>query len=343
MTTNEDASQEQQPSPILFFATINAFHSSEVLKAAIELAVFTAIDEGAATAQEIARQCETSERGMRTLCDFLVTIGFLIKTEGRYSLTRDSTVFLSKRSTAYIGGAMTFLFNPMMIEAFRNVAAAVRKGGTALDGTGSIEPENPVWVEFAHAMAPLMTMPAELIAKLLNADAAPEWKVLDIAAGHGMFGITIARHNPNAQIVALDWPNVLSVARENAERAGVADRISPLPGSAFEVDFGSDYDLVLLTNFLHHFDSQTCEKLLRKVHSALKPGGRAVTFDFVPNEDRVSPPQAATFSMIMLVTTPTGDAYPFSEFERMFRNAGFVSSELHPLPPSFENVVISRK
>ncbi len=338
-----DQNTSQQPSPLLFFDTVNSFHKSEVLKAAVELEVFTAIDEGAATAQEIARRCKTSERGMRTLCDFLVVIGFLNKAESRYSLTLDSTVFLSKRSPAYIGGAITFLHTPMMVDAFRNVAEAVRKGGTALAGAGAVEHENPIWVEFARAMAPLMMMPAELIATLLKADAAPEWKVLDIAAGHGMFGISIAKHNPNAQIVALDWPNVLAVARENAERAGVAGRHTLLPGSAFEVDFGADYDLVLLTNFLHHFDFQTCEQLLRKIHGALKPGGRVITFEFVPNEDRVSPPQPANFSMIMLVMTPGGDAYPFSEFERMFKNAGFSSSELRALPPSFESVVISQK
>lgn len=341
MSTDQNTSQ--QPSPILFFETVNSFHRSEVLKAAIELTVFTAIDEGAVTVQEIARRCETSERGTRILCDFLVTIGFLNKIENRYSLTLDSSVFLSKRSPAYLGGAITFLHTPTMVEAFRNVAEAVRKGGTALPGAGAVEHQNPIWVEFARGMAPLMMMPAELIAKQLDSDAASKWKVLDIAAGHGMFGITIAKHNPNAQIVALDWPNVLAVARENAGRAGVEDRMTLLPGSAFDVEFGTDYDLVLLTNFLHHFDFQTCEELLRKVHRALKPGGRAVTLEFVPNEDRVSPAQAATFSMIMLAMTPGGDAYPFSEFERMFKNAGFSSNELHALPPSFESVVISRK
>ena len=94
---------------------------------------------------------------------------------------------------------------------------------------------------------------------------------------------------------------------------------------------------------MHHFDPPTCEKLLKKVHAALAPGGRAVTFEFVPNEDRVSPPVPAMFSMMMLGTTPSGDAYTFSEFDRMLRNAGFSSSELHPLPPTLEQVVISHK
>ena len=100
---------------------------------------------------------------------------------------------------------------------------------------------------------------------------------------------------------------------------------------------------MLLTNFLHHFDAAGCETILKKVHRALKPGGRAVTVEFVPNEDRVSPPEAAAFSLTMLVLTPGGDAYTFAELERMMRNAGFAKNELRELPPSFQRVVVSTK
>ena len=124
---------------------------------------------------------------------------------------------------------------------------------------------------------------------------------------------------------------------------GVADRYNTIEGSAFDVDFGSGYDLVLLTNFLHHFDPPTCETLLRKVHAALADGGRAVTLEFVPNEDRVTPPDAAGFSMMMLTSTPSGDAYTFAELEQMFANAGFSRSMMYPLPPTIQQVVISEK
>ena len=98
-----------------------------------------------------------------------------------------------------------------------------------------------------------------------------------------------------------------------------------------------------LTNLLHHFDPATCEVLFRKVHAALADGGRAVTLEFVPNEDRVSPPEAASFSVMMLISTPSGDAYTFSELERMAANAGFSRSTMHPLPPTIQQVVISEK
>jgi len=336
-------SAAQQPSPQLFFQTINAHQRTEALKAAIELEVFTAIGEGNTTAAQIAKRCQASEKGMRILCDFLTIMEMLTKDGDHYALTLDSATFLDKRSPAYLGGATEFMCSPMLTEGSKHVAEAVRKGGTAMENDGTIGPENPVWVKFARGMAPMMALPAQLMAKLVDSNADRKLKILDIAAGHGLFGIAFATNNPQAEITALDWKAVLEVAKENAQKAGVADRYQTIPGSAFDAEFGSGYDLVLLTNFLHHFDPPTCETLLRKVHAALADGGRAVTLEFVPNEDRISPPDAAGFSMMMLTTTPSGDAYTFSDLERMFANAGFSRSTLHPLPPTIQQVVVSEK
>ena len=332
-----------QPSPELFFETINAYQRTAALKTAIELELFTAIGEGATTAADIARRVQAAERGVRILCDYLVVTGFLTKDGNRYGLTPDSAMFLDRRSRAYLGGTVGFLGAPAITSSFEHLTASVRKGGTAQSAEGSMAPDHPMWVDFARSMMPMMALPAELMAKLLGADTGDRWKVLDIAASHGVFGLTMARHNPNAEIVAVDWANVLEVAKENAKAAGAAERYRTLPGSAFDVDFGGGYDLVLLTNLLHHFDAPTCEQLLRKVHAALKPGGRAVVLEFVPNPDRVSPPIPASFALIMLAGTPAGDSYTFSEYQQMFRNAGFASSELHPLPPTLQHLVVGRK
>ena len=166
-------------------------------------------------------------------------------------------------------------------------------------------------------------------------------QAFDLAAGHGIFGISFAQRYPNLEIVALDWAPVLEVAKENAQKFGVSDRYTTLPGSAFEVDFGSGYDIILLTNFLHHFDQGTNIKLLMRIHTALKTQGRALTLDFIPNEDRVTPPFAAAFSMTMLASTPAGDAYIFADYEKMFSQAGFSRSEIHSLTPSPQRLVIS--
>ena len=335
--------QTQPPSPVRIFGALTAHEQTAALKTAIELEVFTAVGEGATTAQAIAQRCRASERGVRILCDFLTIQELLTKEGSNYRLTPDSATFLDRHSPAYLGSAVKFMVSPDILNAFEELTAAVRKGGTAVSEEGLLVPENPAWVEFARSMPPMVAGPADAISKLLGAEAGEKWKVLDIAAGHGLFGIAIAKANPQAQVVAQDWSSVLDVAKENAQKAGVANRFQTVPGSAFEAKLGDDYDLVLLTNFLHHFDVPTCENLLRKVHAALKPGGRVATLEFVPNEDRVSPPLPAMFSIMMLSTTARGDAYTFSEFEQMFRNAGFGRSELHDLPMSPQRVIISYK
>jgi 2-polyprenyl-3-methyl-5-hydroxy-6-metoxy-1,4-benzoquinol methylase len=313
------------------------------LRGAIELDLFTAIADSHITAPQIATHVGATEKGARILCDYLVMIGFLTKYESAYGLTQDSAVFLNRHSPAYLGTISQFLGSLDHHGAFADVAGIVRKGGTLFEGDGTVSPENPIWVEFARSMAPMMGMPAELIAVLLGAQAGAPWKVLDIAAGHGLFGIAIARHNPNARIFAVDWAAVLEVAKENAEAAGIASRYSSIPGSAFDVDFGSGYDVALLTNFLHHFDTATNIGLLSKVHEALAPGGRVLTLEFIPNPDRVSPPMHAGFSMMMLGTTARGDAYTFAELDQMFRDAGFTRSEMHELVPSPMRVIVSYK
>ena len=325
------------------FQTFTAYQRTGALKGAVDLDLFTAVAEGNETAAALAARCQAAERGVRILCDTLTALGFLHKHDGRYALDPVLGPFLDRRSPTYLGAAITFLASPMVREAFTDVAAAVRKGGTVLSEQGSVEAEHPIWVDFARAMAPIATLTAQLVANLLE-DGAGRWrKVLDVAAGHGMFGITLAQRNPGVEVVALDWPKVLAVAEENARKAGVGDRLRRLPGDAFTVEWGRDYDLVLLPNFLHHFDPPTCEAVFRKAHAALVPGGRAVTVEFVPNENRVTPVEAATFALVMLTMTPGGDVYTFREYERMARNAGFARSELHELPPSPQQAVVSSR
>jgi 2-polyprenyl-3-methyl-5-hydroxy-6-metoxy-1,4-benzoquinol methylase len=327
--------------PERFFNAINAHQQTAAMKAAVELDVFTAIAEGNATASTIASRCKTAERGARILCDFLTINGFLTKTGQQYGLAPDAALFLNRHSPAYLGGAIEFLLTDRLIVAHQRLTDAVRLGGTAL-GQGTLEPENPDWVKFAEAMGTLAAMPAQIIAAGLCSTGATG-KVLDIAAGHGMYGIAVAKNDPTAHVYAADWKNVLTIAEKNARVAGVSERYHLLPGDAFNVEFGNDFDLVLIPNFLHHFDPPTCTAFLRKVNAALKPGGRVAIVEFAPNPDRVTPPTAAAFSMMMLATTPSGDAHPVVEYEKMAKDAGFTRLEVAPIEPGLEQVLVATK
>jgi SAM-dependent methyltransferase len=343
MSDAQQAAAQGAPDPSLIFETLNAHQRSAALRGAIELELFTAIAEGNRTAAAIAGRCQASERGIRVLCDFLTVHGFVTKQDGEYGLPPVSAAFLDKKSPAYMGSIAQFVNSPDLLRAFGDVAETVRRGRTMLDGHGSVEPDWDGWVTFAKSMAPMMGPASDFIGKLAAEGANGSLRTLDIAAGHGLFGIGVARHNPTAEIVALDWPRVLEVARGNAQAAGVHERYSLLPGSAFEVEYGNNFDLILATNFFHHFNARTCESLMRKMHAALNHGGRVITLEFVPGEDRVSPPIPASFSMMMLGTTADGDAYTFAEYDRMFRNAGFSRNEIHQPEKSPQQVIVSQR
>lgn len=335
--------QTSPPTPQLFWETITGFQRSAAMKSAIELDIFTRIAEGNNTARKIADACNASDRGVRILCDSLTVMGFLNKVNGEYELNETSAAFLNRKSPMFLGDAVNFILSPMQKRGFDELTNAVRHGGSTITGDASLDPESPMWVYFARGMTGMMMPSAQMIAEHLGFDSQQKIKVLDIAAGHGIFGITIAQKYQNAEIYAVDWSNVLEVATENAEKFGVSDRHHLIPGSAFDVEYNDGYDVVLLTNFLHHFDKTTNETLLRKVYKSLAEGGKVITLEFVPNDDRVSPPSEAMFSLVMLAGTPAGDAYTFSELREMFEAAGFTQNEHVPLTPLPQHLIVSMK
>jgi ubiquinone/menaquinone biosynthesis C-methylase UbiE len=335
---------QAQPSPHRFFETMLAYQRTAALKTAIELELFTAIGQTSGTIPELVVHIGAPERGLRALCDFLVVMGFVGKyleePEPLYSLTPDSAMFLDKKSPRYIGSATTFMGSAFLTDAFKELTAIVRAGGP-LPGQNYIDQELPIWVDFARGMAPMMYGVASEAAKLVHVHSGG--KVLDIAASHGLFGIAVAKQNPGAKIVALDFSSALAVAGENAERFGVSDRHTLLAGNALEIPFGTGFDAALVMNLLHHWDRKTIQVLLKKVHAALSPGGQIVVVEFAPNDDRVSPPIPASFVMNMLVNTPGGNAYTVSENLEMLRDAGFARCQSHPLIPTPQTAIVGFK
>jgi 2-polyprenyl-3-methyl-5-hydroxy-6-metoxy-1,4-benzoquinol methylase len=316
-----------------------AYQASFALKTAVELNLFSALSDGPLTSAQLAERVSASEKGTRVLADFLTIAGLLQKHDATYTLTPDSAVFLDQKSPAYIGSVSLFLLHPFQVKHFADLTDAVKRGG-ADPQQSSVSPDNPIWVDFARYMAPFSRFGASIVA---NAVATPgtAQKVLDIAAGPGLFGIEVARVNPQAQVYGLDWPNVLAVSAGNAAKFGVADRYHKIEGSAFEAHFGTGYDVVLLPNFLHHFNHAENVELLKRVRAALKPGGKVATVEMVPNPDRITPAPAAAFSITMLSNTASGDAYTFAELDEMFREAGFGKTAVQPLEIEMSTLLVT--
>lgn len=328
-----------EPNPALIWDTITAHQRSAALKAGVDLGVFNALGDGPFTSAELAGKAGVPERGMRILCDFLAIHGLITKTDGRYAHTPTSAVFLDSRSPASMAPTLPFMMNNKIMTAFRSLTETIRQGHTTLEEPLAGE-EVAEWVTFARSMQPMMAGSAEFIAGLVMSNGTPT-KVLDVAASHGLFGFAVARRAPACELVVQDFPSVLEVTSEHAQAAGIP--VTLLPGSAFTVDPGTGYDAVLVTNLFHHFSMEDNVTLMKRFHAALRPGGRMMVLEFVPNADRLTPPAAASFSMMMLGNTPSGDAYTMVEYGQMLDAAGFGAREVMDVPMSAQQLIVATR
>jgi SAM-dependent methyltransferase len=330
--------------PLKIFGIIQSFQRTAALKAAIDIDLFTAISDQGSTAKEIAARCSVSPRGTRVLCDFLCVIDLLRKRSGRYQLTEDAALYLDRRSPKFIADvAIQTYAGGALLEGFENLAQAVRNGGTALPGAGTVASEHPYWTQFARALAPIGAANAALLTNLLELSSSAPMRILDVACGHGHYGIAIAKQNPRVEVFAQDWPAVLEVAIGNARNAGVSERYHAIPGDVFGATLGEGYNLALITNFLPDFGPAECEQLLARIRRSLTGDGRAVALQWIPDDDRLSPPNAPMLALSLLAQTPNGDVYTFWELEEIFRRAGFARTEMRELGPALQRVVIAHQ
>lgn len=300
--------------PTWLLDEFRAFERTLALRTAIEMDLFTRIGAGTNTIRALCAASGASERGLRALCDYLTVQGHLAKKGARYNLSLNARLYLTKASPAYFGSAVKFFASDATVAAFCRLRQTVEQGTAAV-------PELD-WVEYARSMAPLAESTSQFVATALVTDSAPI-QVLDLGAGHGLYGLAIAARNPAAQVFALDAAQVLEIASDNAREAGVAPRYHPIPGDAFKTDFDGPYDLVLAANLAHHFDAAANVRLFEKARAALKPKGRIALIEWLPNADRVSPSYDAAFALTVLATSARGAIYTLKEYSKMLRGAGF--------------------
>ncbi|KAF0240779.1 MAG: hypothetical protein FD180_4777 [Planctomycetota bacterium] len=321
------------PSPATIFNLLQGFQASGVLNAAIQLGVFGALARGPRAASQVAAAVRCPERSASILCDALASMGLLHKEHRRYRLSLDAAHFLVPGRPSYAGGAARIVCDPALWEAFGRFAQAVRHGGTVLPFHAET-PGQKFWETFADNSDAFAAPAAAYAQSLLQrfVDERSPARILDVACGSGLYGLTLAAHSPGARVTLMDGTHVMPSVKKRTRELGLSKRVTCLPGDMFRTGLGGPYHAIIASHVLHHFSPDTCESLLRRFAAALVPGGRLLVHEFVSAEDGVSNPHAAMFAAVMLAWTREGRTYSFSEYSRMFTKTGFAAPVLHAPP-----------
>jgi C-methyltransferase len=318
--------------PAAIFQMFQAAQVTAILSAGVQLGIFAALAGGARrSAAEVGERVRCPPRSTRILLDALAVVGLIAKEHDAYQLSPLAEEHLVPGKPMYVGDAAGIFGNPMMWTAMGRLSEAVKSGGTVLSEHAET-PKNPFWETFAQSSA-WMAFPSagaleEIVGEYLG--SKPKARVLDIAAGSGIYGYTLSKRK-NVELTLLDWPNVLAETRGWGKRLGAQmERVRFLEGNLFEVDYRGPYELILLSHVYHHFDPETCLSLTRKVAGALAPGGRVAIQEFVSSPE-LSNPAATMFSIIMLGWTKKGEAYTEADYSRWFTASGLKPPSLHPI------------
>jgi 2-polyprenyl-3-methyl-5-hydroxy-6-metoxy-1,4-benzoquinol methylase len=318
--------------PAAIFQMFQAAQATAILTAGVQLGVFAALAGGARrSAAEVGERVRCPPRSTRILLDALAVVGLIEKERDVYQLGPLAEEHLVPGKPMYVGDLAGIFGNPMIWTGMSRLSEAVRSGGTILSEHAET-PKNPFWETFAQSSAS-MAFPAAGALEAIVGDflaSKPKARVLDIAAGSGIYGYTLAKR-ANVELTLLDWPNVLAQTREWGKRLGAQmERVRFVEGNLFEVDYRGPYELILLSHVYHHFDPETCLSLTRKVAGALAPGGRVAVQDFVSSPD-LSNPAATMFSIVMLAWTTKGEAYTEADYSGWFTACGLKAPSAHPI------------
>jgi SAM-dependent methyltransferase len=296
------------------------------IEAAIEYRVFDILEKGPKTVEQVSAESGASTRGLRPLMNTLVSVQLLAKdSQNRYSLAPESAAFLVTTSPGFQGGLFRHITD-QLLPKWMQLRQVVRTGKPAKavnqEGDGSA-----FFQKFVEDIFPMSHPAAKTLGEALQINhAAKPVKVLDLAAGSGVWGIALAQQSPQVTVTAVDWEGVLPATRRVVARFGFADRFKFVAGDLLTADFGSGHTLATLGHILHSEGERRSRELLRKTFAALAPGGTIAIAEFLANDNRSGPPNAMIFAINMLVNTDEGDTFTFGEIAGWLAEAGFTNT-----------------
>jgi SAM-dependent methyltransferase len=278
-----------------------------------ELGLYKAMADGQPVQPaELAARTGTQERYVREWLNAQAASGFVIydAEAAAYVLPPEHALVLADESSP-------FLMTGSFLSANAAVAARGHLSQRFVDGEGLgwHEHHHDLWhgTERAFGVGYRAALVAEWLPALDGVVAKLEAGALvaDVGCGHGFATILMAQAFPASRFVGVDYhAGSIATARERAEQAGVADRVSfEVAGAA---DYaGEGYDLVTFFDALHDLGDPLAAA--RHAASVLAPGGTCMVVEPYAGdrvEDNLNPIGRLYYGFSTLVCTPGSLSQP---------------------------------
>ncbi len=298
-----------------------AFQESRILLTAFELNIFTILDKHIMNSEEISGKINTDNRATDRLLNAICGMGLLRKVKGKFYNTDLSSKYMVDGKPEFMGNLYhtNHLWN-----TWSHLTSSVKKGSSFIGDQNKKEKEE--WVEsFIAAMHYRGIKQAKLLAMMF--DLSNTKRMLDVGGGSAAFSMELVKRNLSIKAVVLDLPHVIPLTKKYVEEEKLKDNFDFIEGDYLTKDFGSGYDLILLSAIVHINSYDQNKTLIQKCADALNSKGMVIINDFIMNNDRIQPHHGAIFSLNMLVGTVNGDTYTEEEMKEWLSAAGFSKVE----------------
>ena len=315
--------RKKQVTPERLMELSFAYAPPLIISAGVSNKVFDSLEDGAKTSEQVAKETGASARALPILMNALVGLGLLKKhRQGKYSLTPESATFLlSNKPGTHAGFFGTIA--PQLISRWLRLSDIVRQGRPAVSVNQETE-GTEFFSQLVENIIPMSYPPAQKLGDHLKlARTRNEIRVLDLAAGSGIWGIVLAQKSPRVRVTAVDWAGMIPTTKRITRNFGVTDRFQFIEGDLLEANFGNGYDIAILGHILHSEGEERSRELLKKTFRALKSGGTIAIAEWLVNDQRTEPLPSLMFAVQMLVNTEKGDTYSFNEIKSWLKEAGF--------------------
>ena len=276
---------------------------------------------------QVGKATGWNERATRMMLDALATQGLLDKQKGAYRNSAVTTQCLlpgAPHDQTHILKHKSYGWN-----TWERLDEALRSGNAVMQEKTSRSEEE--LRAFICGMADIGRNSAQHILNVLQLDSYK--KMLDVGAGPGTYSIAFCKAIPELHSTLFDLEEVLPIAREEVEAAGLADRIAFQVGDLTQDSLGSGYDLIFVSNIIHSYSEATNRDLVQRCYEALSSGGMLILKDFLVDPDGIEPAFSYLFALHMLVNTGDGDVYTTEQVATWTREAGFLEGTCHELIP----------